>query len=213
MRRLRLFLLSVLLGLALSVPVRGQPLPAPDADSLTSTARASVALQDAKRTHLWRVAAWGGVNVLGGLALAWGTSRSRRSAHWHFGAMSSGWGAVNVGIATAGLLAVPDAPLTEPGAVLAAERQFHDVLLFNLGLNVAYAAVGGTMLGAGYRGVSNAGRWRGFGTALILQGAGLLVLDALAFFASRTRLADLVGPSPDLAVHALPSGLALTVPL
>jgi hypothetical protein len=156
------------------------------------------------------VAAWGGANVLGGLALAWGTSRSHRSARWHFGAMSAGWGAVNVGIATAGLLA-SSAPSPTPSAVLTAERQFHDILLFNLGLNVAYSAVGGTMLGAGYQDVSNAGRWRGFGTALLLQGAGLLVLDGIAFFASRARLADLLGSGADLAVQVRPSQVALTL--
>jgi sulfite exporter TauE/SafE len=156
------------------------------------------------------VAAWGGANVLGGLALAWGTSRAQRSARWHFGAMSAGWGAVNVGIATAGLLAA-DAPAPTPGAVLAAERQFHDILLFNLGLNVAYAAVGGTMLGAGYRGVTNAGRWRGFGSALILQGAGLLALDGIAFFASRTRLSTLLTETAALSLHAAPNRVALTL--
>jgi sulfite exporter TauE/SafE len=124
--------------------------------------------------------------------------------------MSAGWGAVNVGIATAGLLAA-DAPAPTPGSVLAAERQFHDILLFNLGLNVAYSAVGGTMLGAGYQGISNAGRWRGFGTALIVQGAGLLVLDGIAFFAARSRLADLLGPGTDLALRVRPSQVALTL--
>jgi hypothetical protein len=198
-----LFLLGVL-----TVPssLRAQS-PAPDAGPSSSSA---AALHQAEQTHLWRVAAWGGANALGGLALAWGANRSQRSARWHFGAMSAGWGAVNVGIATVGLLAAAP-PSPTPGAVLAAERQFHDILLFNLGLNVAYSAVGGTMLGAGYQGVSNAGRWRGFGTALILQGAGLLVLDGIAFFASRARLHDLVGPNADLAVHVRPAQVALTL--
>jgi len=199
----------VVLGLfAAPPPLLAQAGPAPD--TLKSADEAAVALQQAERMHLWRVAAWGGTNLLGGLALAWGTSRAQRSPRWHFGTMSAGWGAVNVGIAAAGLLA-SDAPAPTPGAVLAAERQFHDILLFNLGLNVAYAAVGGTMLGAGYRDVSNAGRWRGFGTALILQGAGLLVLDGIAFFASRARLAEWIGPSADLAVHVQPSRVALSL--
>jgi sulfite exporter TauE/SafE len=126
--------------------------------------------------------------------------------------MTAGWGAVNVGIATAGLLATSP-PAATPGAVLEAERQFHDILLFNLGLNVAYSAVGGTMLAAGYRDVAAAGRWRGFGTALVLQGAGLLVLDGLAFVASRARLADLLAPTGALSVHPLPTGVGLTIAL
>jgi hypothetical protein len=67
------------------------------------------------------------------------------------------------------------------------------------------------MLGAGYRGVSNAGRWRGFGVALIVQGAGLLVLDGIAFLGSRTRLGNLLGSSADLAVQVHPTQVALTL--
>lgn len=166
-------------------------------------------LQGAKEAHLWRVAAWGGVNTLGGLALVWGTRRTQRSARWHFGAMSAGWGVVNVGIATAGLLGSSAPPPADLSAVLAAERQFHDILLFNLGLNVAYSAVGATMIGAGYRDVSNTGRWRGFGTSLVLQGAGLLVLDGIAFFASRTRLTRLLSEQAELSLQVTPSRLAL----
>jgi hypothetical protein len=198
-------LAALVLGLGLTPPLKAQ-----ESSSAPSVQDASTALEHAERAHLWRVAAWGGANALGGVALVWGTSRSRRSARWHFGAMSAGWGVVNVGIATAGLLgsAAPPPDLT---AVLAAERQFHDILLFNLGLNVAYSAVGATMLGAGYRDVSNAERWRGFGTSLVLQGAGLLVLDGIAFFASRTRLADLLARQVDLSLHVQPSRVALAL--
>jgi len=181
---------------------------APNSDSLVQVQ--STQLQAAKRAHLWRVAAWGGANALGGLALVWASSRSSTSTRWHFGAMSAGWGVVNVGIAAGGLLA-SGAPPTEPGALLAAERQFHDILLFNLGLNVAYSAVGATMLGASYYGIDNVGRWRGFGTSLILQGAGLLVLDGITFLASRGRLASLLDAGVQLSVQAAPAGAALTL--
>lgn len=193
------------MGLVFSLSLRAQAQVSPSSTSQG----ASTALQEAKQAHLWRVAAWGGLNTLGGLALMWGTNRPQRSARWNFGAMSAGWGAVNVGIATVGLLTM-SAPPTEAGALLAAERQFHDILLFNLGLNVAYSAVGGTMLGASYRDVSNAERWRGFGASLILQGAGLLVLDGIAFFASRTRLAQLLAQHTDLTLTVSPSHVALT---
>ena len=167
-------------------------------------------LQAAERAHLWRVAVWGGANALGGLALVWASSRSGASTRWHFGAMSAGWGVVNVGIAAGGLLASGPPP-AEPGALLAAERQFHDVLLFNLGLNVAYSAVGATMLGASSYGVDHVGRWRGFGASLILQGVGLLVLDGVAFWASRGRLASLLDAGTQLSVQAAPTGAALTL--
>ncbi|MFO8098294.1 MAG: hypothetical protein R6T83_01590, partial [Salinibacter sp.] len=70
------------------------------AQSSDAVQKLSADLHSAQRTHLWRVAAWGGANVLGGLALVGGSSRSGpTAARWNFGAMSAGWGAVNVGIA------------------------------------------------------------------------------------------------------------------
>ncbi len=210
----RVYLVLILLagaGAVLTSSASAQSLVVPGSDSLAVEAAAQD-FDAAQTSHLRRIGVWGGANLIGGLALVLGTAQSRRSARWHFGAMSAGWGAVNVGIAAAGLLTAGPPP-TEPAALLDAERQFHDILLFNLGLNVGYAAVGGTMLGAGYRDVANAGRWRGFGTALILQGAGLLVLDGIAFAASRTRLTTLLDAGTALSLQPTPTGLTLTVSL
>ena len=200
-------LLLVALMVPAGSPVQGQT-AAPRTDSLVQVHFQQ--LQAAERAHLWRVAGWGGANALGGLALVWASSRSSTSTRWHFGAMSAGWGVVNVGIAAGGLLA-SGSPPAEPSALLEAERQFHDILLFNLGLNVAYSAVGATMLGASYYGIDNIGRWRGFGGSLVLQGAGLLVLDGIAFFASRSRLSSLLDAGVQLSVQAAPTGAALTL--
>ena len=200
-------LLLVALMVPAGSPAQGQT-AAPRTDSLVLVH--SQQLQAAERAHLWRVAAWGGANALGGLALVWASSRSSTSTRWCFGAMSAGWGVVNVGIAAGGLLASSPPP-TELGALVSAERQFHDVLLVNLGLNVAYSAVGATMLGVSYYGIDNIGRWRGFGASLVLQGAGLLVLDGIAFFASRSRLSSLLDAGVQLSVQAAPTGAALTL--
>jgi len=181
------------------------------ADETLTVRQLSQLRVDAERAHLWRVAAWGGLNVAGGLLLVGASDRDEREARWSFGAMSAGWGLVNVGIAAAGLWGGPGEPTGTLATALDDERFLHDVLLLNLGLNVAYSAVGTTMLAAGYRDVSNADRWRGFGTSLIVQGGGLLVLDGVAFFASRARLADLIGVAGDLSARALPTGLALTL--
>jgi len=206
-RRLLFASLSVALLLLLGEAALAQTV-ALDRDSLVQAQSAQ--FQAAESDHLWRVAAWGGANALGGLALVWASSRSGTSTRWHFGAMSAGWGVVNVGIAAGGLLA-SGAPPTEPGALVAAERQFHDILLFNLGLNVAYSAVGATMLGASYYGIDNVGRWRGFGASLILQGVGLLVLDGIAFWASRGRPSSLLEAGVELSLHVAPTSAALTL--
>ena len=69
------------------------------------------------------------------------------------------------------------------------------------------------MLAAGYRDVSNAAAWRGYGSALILQGAGLLALDGIAFLASRARLNQLLEATEQVSAHIGPTGVALTIPL
>jgi hypothetical protein len=166
-------------------------------------------LKTAERHHLWRVAAWGSVNLAGGLAFVLGTGRSDRPALWGFGAQSAAWGAVNLGIAGAGLAFGGD-PATSYEAALSAERTYHDILLFNLGLNVAYSSVGGTLVAVSYYGVDNARSLRGHGTSLILQGAGLFVLDAIAFLGSRGRLAELIDVGGTLSARAFPAGFALT---
>ncbi|WP_228702755.1 DUF6992 family protein [Salisaeta longa] len=168
----------------------------------------------AERAHLWRVGAWGALNAAGGLALVAGLRRSERPAGWGFGAQSAAWGVVNMGIAAAGVLAGDATPPPSYARALAAERTFHDILLLNMGLNVAYSAVGTTMLIAGSRGVRNAAAWRGHGTALIVQGAGLFVLDGLALWASRGRLDRLLAHSAEamsgLSMHVAPGAVLLT---
>lgn len=178
-------------------------------DSSKALARLVSRRQEAERAHLWRIAAWGGVNAAGGLALVLGAGRERRPGWWGFGAQSGLWGVVNIGIATAGLLSSGD-PNASYDAALSAERTYHDILLFNLGLNVAYSAVGTTLVAVSYRGVTSARSLRGHGTSLILQGAGLIVFDAIAFLGSRTRLAGLIDMAGTLSARALPTGVSLT---
>lgn len=186
---------------------------AQDAASTDATANRAAAYQAAQRAHLWRVAAWGGLNAAGGLALmASGRSRTAHPTRWGFGVQSAAWGLINVGIATVGHWTL-DAPPTEAAALRDAERRLHDILLFNLGLNVGYAGVGAALVAAGAHDVDHARSWRGHGSALILQGAGLFVLDGIAWLAARSRLADLIDVTGDLSARALPAGWALTVTL
>ncbi|MEO1629621.1 MAG: hypothetical protein AAFU38_02495, partial [Bacteroidota bacterium] len=82
-----------------------------------------------------------------------------------------------------------------------------DILLFNLGLNVAYSAVGATLAAVSYRGVDGNLSVRGHGAALILQGLGLFVLDGIAYLDTRGRWGALV---EQVAVHVGPTGAGLT---
>ncbi|PAP81827.1 hypothetical protein B1759_03690 [Rubrivirga sp. SAORIC476] len=160
-----------------------------------------------------RVGAWGLANALGGTALVLASDRDAQPGRWAFGLQSGAWGAVNIGIAAVGLATGPGEVTSDWATALAAENGYADVLLVNLGLNVGYVAVGGTLLAVAGRGVPNPDAWRGHGAALILQGAGLLVLDGMAYLASRGRFEALTEVAAQATLSASASGLTLLVPL
>ncbi|MEM9665902.1 MAG: hypothetical protein AAF970_13255, partial [Bacteroidota bacterium] len=90
------------------------------------------------------------------------------------------------------------------GAVLAAERSYHDIVLLNMGLNVGYMAVGTALVAAAHYGVRNASTWRGHGAAVIVQGVGLFVLDGVTLLRSRGRLGDMLDALTSVAIQASP---------
>ena len=167
-----------------------------------------VDLRGAQQGHLWRVATWGGISALGGWSLVAFSGRDdtlRRS----FGLQTGLWGVINLGIAAAGLLNA-SAPGADLAAVIEAERNYHDLLLLNTGLNVGYIGVGVALWWAGRKGASMPSMWKGHGSALVIQGLGLLVLDGIALFGSRSRLDTLLGIAGDITALATPFGLVLT---
>ena len=126
---------------------------------------------------------------------------------------SAAWGVINVGIATVGLATGSDTPAALWADALAAENTYADILLVNLGLNVGYMAVGTTLLAVSGRGVSEPDAWRGHGSALVVQGLGLLVLDGIAYVGSRARMDGLVDLASSVAWIPMPDGLAIVLSL
>ena len=173
----------------------------------------SAELRADQEAHLWRVGAWGAANVAGGVALLALSDREGDAFRHGLGMQSAAWGAVNVGIAAVGLARGTGGTTGAWADALGAENGYADILLVNLGLNVGYAAVGGTLLAVAGRGVSNPSAWRGHGTALLLQGAGLFVLDGVAYLASRTRLDALVELAAAGAVAVGPGSLYVVIGL
>ena len=173
----------------------------------------SQALRDDQEAHLWHVGAWGLANVVGGAALVLASDRSAQPGLWAFGLQSGAWGVVNVGIAAVGLATGLGDVSTDWAGAFTAENGYADVLLLNLGLNVGYAAVGGTLMAVAGRGVSTPAAWRGHGAALVLQGTGLFVLDGIAYLGARGRLGALteIASRAEWAVSG--AGLVLVVPL
>ena len=173
----------------------------------------SADLSDAQRAHLWRVGAWGLANAVGGAALWLASDAEGPPGRRAFGLQSAAWGAVNTGIAVVGLAGGAGEPTADWAAALGAENGYADVLLVNLGLNVGYAAVGATLWTVSGRGVSNPAAWRGHGIALVVQGAGLFVLDGIAYLGTRARLGALVDLAASASLTAAPGGVALVVGL
>ena len=172
---------------------------------------------EAQRAHLWRVAAWGAANAALGTALLATSSRSLQPARHGFGLQSAAWGAVNVGIAAVGLHGGLGEPSRSLAGAIRAENGYADVLLLNVGLNVGYAGVGAALVVVGHRaGIASAqtrGALRGHGWALVLQGAGLFVLDGVAWLGSRARLGALVDLVADASLALAPGVVMLTISL
>ena len=204
-------LLAVVL---LAAAAHAQPVAPPsDVETLTaSTSRLSAALRADQDAHLWRVGAWGLANAVGGAVWVLASSRTEDPGRWAFGVQSGAWGVVNVGIAAVGLAGGGDVT-SDWATAVAAENGYADVLLVNLGLNVGYAAVGATLLAVAGRGVSDPAAWRGHGTALVVQGLGLLVLDGVAYLGTRARLGALVDLAGRADLAVTPLGAALAVSL
>ena len=173
----------------------------------------SAALRADQQAHLWSVGTWGLANAVGGAVLVLASDRETQPGRWAFGLQSGAWGAVNLGIAVVGLAGGGGEVTADWATALGTENGYADILLVNLGLNAGYMAVGGTLLAVAGRGVSTPDAWRGHGAALILQGAGLMVLDGIAYAGTRGRLGTLVEIASRVEVSASVTGVRLVVGL
>jgi hypothetical protein len=149
-------------------------------------------LYDAQLTHLVRVAAWGSANVVGGAALMGGsaavTAAGIESAPelFGFGAQASAWGAINLAIVGVGYFFL-DGVTTDLNEALEAEDGWRTTLLVNEVLNVGYVIAGLGMVALGMLPIPLAAQLRGHGMGIVMQGAGLLLLDGLALLEAYDR--------------------------
>ncbi len=124
-----------------------------------------------ERTHLARLALWGGASLVAGAVLLAVVRRPARSQLlFHFALQTAIWGTIDLAFAAVGWngLALRD---------LQSAARLDRFLWLNLGLDAGYvgigAAIGGTswVLGRRLGGV-------GAGVAIVVQGMALLILDA-----------------------------------
>jgi hypothetical protein len=128
-------------------------------------------LMSAERAHLLRLTIWGGSCLIVGVALLalLRVRRERSSLLDHFAIQTAAWGAVDLALA---LLARRHLELRD----LAGATRLDRFLWLNIGLDTGYVMVGLTLLIVGWRVVRRPGLV-GAGLGVILQGAGLAVLD------------------------------------
>jgi hypothetical protein len=132
----------------------------------------------------WVLAGWATTNLGAGAVVSGNAERG--SEAWYFGNMTMGWSAINLGIAIPGLLALRKEarePLDIPGT-FKAQRRTEMLYLLNTGLDLGYMGLGLWMQERGAHTTGEDGaRLRGFGNAIIVQGACLFAYDLVAYVA------------------------------
>ena len=125
---------------------------------------------------LGALAGWAGASALAGATLAVVGRRARRPAMAGFGLQSVAWAAVDGAIAASGL--------ARRGRRTPGTARLRRLLLVNVGADVGYVVVGALLLArpaaAAPRLRSTPAALHGHAAAVVVQGAYLLVADALA---------------------------------
>lgn len=127
--------------------------------------------------------------AIGNIAVGSVMMGQREGKDKYFHQMNTGWGAINLGIATFAYLS---ATQSDPGSfdtfqTIQEQYSMQKILLFNAGLDLAYMA-GGTYLIERSKNTENRPeRLRGFGESIILQGAFLLVFDIGTYLVHRSQ--------------------------
>ena len=159
------------------------------------------------RTGMLVLGGWAISNMsVSGLSLATG-SFDQRPAVRSFHQMNLGWNAVNLAIASFGYFGSQ----TDPSSLslaesLQAQESIQRTLLFNAGLDLAYMA-GGAYLLERAKTSQKPARDRGFGRAVILNGAFLFVFDAILFWLHHRRSDSLYEWLPQIQAGAQQVGL------
>lgn len=129
----------------------------------------------------------------------------------YFHQMNLYWNAVNLGIAGVGLLGLrKQHPDTETlGEAVQKHEGLKRTLLFNAGLDVAYIAGGLYLTERANSRPDQADKLRGYGKAVMVQGAFLLAFDLVNYFIASKR----GNPQQIQLIGQAPLGLGVMVPI
>lgn len=176
-----LLMLAAASGAAAAPPTAPEPAAAARPAPPRWLADYEQARLDRGRDAMIALTTWGGANLVAG-AIGW--PLSDEPAWQAFHSMNLAWGAVNLAIALPSLVGHlrADPTKAEVREVLKAEHGLQATLLLNLGLDVAYLTAGALLWERGEFG--DEPLLTGFGRSLIVQGAFLLVFDAVFYAVS-----------------------------
>lgn len=119
--------------------------------------------------------AWALLNLLLGSISSFQTRGQRQAFHQ----MNAYWNVVNLGIAVFGFWQATQVAALNFWEVLVAQQQIEKVLLFNAALDFGYLLLGLYLIERGRR--LEKDKWIGFGKSILLQGAFLLLFDAVLY--------------------------------
>ncbi len=118
---------------------------------------------------------WAVVNLILGAVASFRTSGQTQAFHQ----MNAYWNVVNLGIAAYGFWQASQVAVLNFWEVLLAQQQIEKILLANAALDFGYIALGLYLIEKGRR--LEKDKWLGFGKSIILQGAFLLLFDAILY--------------------------------
>jgi len=118
---------------------------------------------------------WAVVNLILGAVASFRTHGQTQAFHQ----MNAYWNVVNLGIAAYGFWQASQVAVLNFWEVLLAQQQIEKVLLANAALDFGYIALGLYLIEKGRR--LEKDKWLGFGKSIVLQGAFLLLFDAILY--------------------------------
>ena len=118
---------------------------------------------------------WAVVNLIFGAIASFRTRGQIQAFHQ----MNAYWNVVNLGIAAYGFWQASQVAVLNFWEVLVAQQQIEKILLANSALDFGYIALGLCLIERGR--CLEKDKWLGFGKSIVLQGAFLLLFDAILY--------------------------------
>jgi hypothetical protein len=148
--------------------------------------------------------AWGVSNLIAGSILSYGREPSRQKYFWQ---MNAAWNTVNITIAAIGYFGAEKDWSTISEFINITEN-YKRAFLFNAGLDVGYIMTGFYLKELANRYTDQSMRLSGYGNAIILQGAFLMVFDITKYFIHQNYYKVNIAPWLDTLTMA--NGLSIT---